>query len=54
MTDVRDKDRDAAALKNMAGNDTCAIVSKAFPFMPKVDMTRSFFAAEEVEGRISP
>ena len=54
MTDVRDKETDVATLENIPGNDTKAIVSKAAPVMSKVDMTRSSFAATEVDGRISP
>ena len=54
MTDVRVKETEVATLENMPGNDTKAIVSKAAPVMPKVDMTRSSFAATEVAGRTSP
>jgi hypothetical protein len=54
MADERDKETDVATLENMPGNDTAAIVSRAAPFTPKVDMTRSSFAATGVDGRMSP
>ena len=54
MADVRDKDTDVATLKNMPGIDTAAIVSRAFPFTSKVEMTRSSFAATGADGRMSP
>jgi hypothetical protein len=54
MADVRDKDTDVATLKNMPGIDTAAIVSRAFLFTSKVDMTRSSFAATGADGRMSP
>ena len=54
MADVRDKETDVATLENIPGIDTAAIVSRAAPFTSKVDMTRSFFAAKEDDGSISP
>ena len=53
-TEEMDKETDVAMLENMAGNDTAAKVSRAAPFTSKVDMTRSFFAAKEDDGSISP
>ena len=38
----------------MGGNETPAIVSKAAPFMSKVDMTISSLAAVADDGRMSP
>ncbi len=53
-TEEMDKETDVAMLENMAGNDTAAKVSRAAPFMSKVKITMSSFAATEDDGRTSP